>query len=217
MSTKVSFESVLPQATELPRPVLTESVGPAGFRPTLSALQEPHAHPFSSLLWHHIAHNSLLASLHSASHHLNHSHPPNAVSEPPIHYYPKPTQQPMGASVKVEEESQPAQEPQEQDEFMRQKLAIGIMQRGIRNDSEREWMVRYRESKVQRYLGKKSKRSFIKKIVYATRKRVADRRIRYKGKFINEVQAREMLGVTDEAVLFEELRRRMEERAKSPQ
>ena len=69
------------------------------------------------------------------------------------------------------------------------------MQRGIKDESEREWMARYRKYKVKRYLSKKNKRVFIKKIIYATRKRVADRRIRYKGRFINDVQAKEMLGV----------------------
>ncbi len=44
--------------------------------------------------------------------------------------------------------------------------------------------------RVQHYLNKKEKRTFEKKIVYATRKRVADKRIRYKGKFINEIQAK---------------------------
>ena len=45
------------------------------------------------------------------------------------------------------------------------------------------------------YMSKKAKRTFQKKIVYTTRKRVADRRIRFKGKFINEFQARELLGL----------------------
>jgi hypothetical protein len=40
------------------------------------------------------------------------------------------------------------------------------------------------------YLNKKARRTFEKKVVYATRKTVADRRIRFKGKFINEYQAR---------------------------
>ena len=46
--------------------------------------------------------------------------------------------------------------------------------------------------RVEGYLSKKAKRTFEKKIVYTTRKRVADRRIRFKGKFINEYQAREL-------------------------
>jgi len=43
---------------------------------------------------------------------------------------------------------------------------------------------------MKKYKEKKLKRSYEKKIVYDTRKKVADRRIRFKGKFINEDQAR---------------------------
>jgi len=49
--------------------------------------------------------------------------------------------------------------------------------------------------RIDYYLLKKSRRNFEKKIVYDTRKKVADRRIRYKGKFINESQAKELLGL----------------------
>jgi hypothetical protein len=42
--------------------------------------------------------------------------------------------------------------------------------------------------------------------VYASRKKVADRRIRFQGKFINEFQAMEMLGLGGEKRSFEELR-----------
>ena len=44
--------------------------------------------------------------------------------------------------------------------------------------------------RMKKYFEKKAIRCYEKKIVYDTRKRVADRRIRFKGKFINEVQAR---------------------------
>ena len=49
--------------------------------------------------------------------------------------------------------------------------------------------------RMKQYFEKKKQRQFEKKILYDTRKRVADRRIRFKGKFINEVQAREFLGL----------------------
>ena len=56
---------------------------------------------------------------------------------------------------------------------------------------------------------KKIRRNFDKKIVYASRKKVADRRIRFQGKFINEFQAMEMLGLGGEKRSFEELRQLM--------
>lgn len=58
-----------------------------------------------------------------------------------------------------------------------------------------EEIKKYRNKRVEDYIAKKGKRKFEKKIVYDTRKKVADRRIRFKGKFINEYQARELLGL----------------------
>ena len=65
--------------------------------------------------------------------------------------------------------------------------------------------------RVEGYLSKKAKRTFEKKIVYTTRKRVADRRIRFKGKFINEYQARELLGISGPQHSFEELKAMMKQ------
>lgn len=70
-------------------------------------------------------------------------------------------------------------------------------------------MLYYRHFRLSQYLIKKEKRDFSKKVVYTTRKRVADRRIRYKGKFINEDQARVILGLPKESYSFEELKEKM--------
>lgn len=70
-------------------------------------------------------------------------------------------------------------------------------------------ILEYRNKKVKVYLSKKDKRIFKKKIVYDTRKKVADRRIRFKGKFINEQQARELLGLQEDQYTFEELKTMM--------
>ena len=58
------------------------------------------------------------------------------------------------------------------------------------SDDERKQIKQYRTAHIKKYLQKKKQRTFLKKIVYGTRKRVADRRIRFKGRFINEIQAR---------------------------
>lgn len=65
-----------------------------------------------------------------------------------------------------------------------------MVSRGPVTSSEIAEIKRYRNKRVRLYQAKKGKRIFEKKIVYDTRKKVADRRIRFKGKFINEYQAR---------------------------
>ena len=45
-----------------------------------------------------------------------------------------------------------------------------------------------RQEKIQKYLEKKRRRTWHKKIHYACRKKVADQRIRYKGRFIKKDQ-----------------------------
>jgi CCT motif len=53
--------------------------------------------------------------------------------------------------------------------------------------------VEERRIKVQRYLEKKKRRNFKKKISYMCRKKVADKRIRIKGRFVSKLQAEAIL------------------------
>lgn len=50
-----------------------------------------------------------------------------------------------------------------------------------------------REAKVKRYLDKKKRRQFNKKVCYESRKKVADTRPRYKGRFVSFEQAGELV------------------------
>ena len=75
--------------------------------------------------------------------------------------------------------------PSEALEVAFQKRAIWLSNRKEVTIDERTEMLYYRHFRLNQYLMKKGRRDFSKKIVYTTRKRVADRRIRYKGKFIN--------------------------------
>jgi hypothetical protein len=52
-----------------------------------------------------------------------------------------------------------------------------------------------RKAKVSRYLQKKKRRIWRKKINYDCRKKVADNRLRVKGKFVTREQACAMLGI----------------------
>jgi hypothetical protein len=52
-----------------------------------------------------------------------------------------------------------------------------------------------RKFKVNKYIQKKKKRVWKKKISYDCRKRVADNRLRVKGKFVTKKQACNILGV----------------------
>ena len=60
-----------------------------------------------------------------------------------------------------------------------------------------------RREKVNKYLEKKHRRKWLKKINYHSRKRVADTRLRYKGRFISKVQASDI----EERQREEEIRR----------
>uniref|UniRef100_A0A7S3I8R9 CCT domain-containing protein n=1 Tax=Fabrea salina TaxID=342563 RepID=A0A7S3I8R9_9CILI len=55
-----------------------------------------------------------------------------------------------------------------------------------------------RKLKIQRFLKKRQKRNFEKKVSYACRKRVADNRIRVKGRFVTKVQAEALKGLENE-------------------
>ena len=51
-----------------------------------------------------------------------------------------------------------------------------------------------RRIKVQKFLEKRKRRNFKKKISYMCRKKVADQRVRVKGRFVSKVQAEALLG-----------------------
>ena len=51
-----------------------------------------------------------------------------------------------------------------------------------------------RRIKVEKFLEKRKHRSFKKKISYMCRKKVADKRVRVKGRFVSRLQAEEILG-----------------------
>lgn len=55
-----------------------------------------------------------------------------------------------------------------------------------------------RRSKVQKFLEKRKRRNFKKKISYMCRKKVADQRIRVKGRFVSKVQASAIMEVKKE-------------------
>ncbi|CAG9316043.1 unnamed protein product [Blepharisma stoltei] len=55
-----------------------------------------------------------------------------------------------------------------------------------------------RKIKIERYLEKRKRRTFSKRIAYACRKRVADSRIRIKGRFVTKVQADALKGLEND-------------------
>ena len=55
-----------------------------------------------------------------------------------------------------------------------------------------------RKMKIERYLIKRRSRNFGKKVSYACRKRVADSRIRIKGRFVTKAQAEALKGLENE-------------------
>lgn len=54
-----------------------------------------------------------------------------------------------------------------------------------------------RKEKIARYLEKRRRRSFAKKVAYDCRKKVADQRIRVKGRFVTRKQALELLSLPE--------------------
>lgn len=58
-----------------------------------------------------------------------------------------------------------------------------------------------RQAKIQRYLAKRQRRNFHKKVVYLCRKRVADTRLRVKGRFVAKQIATPLQGMENLATL----------------
>lgn len=89
--------------------------------------------------------------------------------------------------------------PQEQSEQKPQQERYAKLPRPMihTNSSLRIGTLTYeeRQIKVQKYLDKRKRRSFSKKISYNCRKRVADSRLRVKGRFITKSQASALKGL----------------------
>lgn len=58
--------------------------------------------------------------------------------------------------------------------------------------------IEQRQAKIQRYLEKRRRRSFHKKVVYLCRKRVADTRLRVKGRFVAKHLAASLKGLEND-------------------
>ncbi len=58
-----------------------------------------------------------------------------------------------------------------------------------------------RKNKVNKYLNKKKRRIWNKKINYDCRKKVAENRLRIKGKFVTQEQACQMLGLEESSTI----------------
>lgn len=72
-----------------------------------------------------------------------------------------------------------------------------------------------RRLKLVKYIEKKKYRVWRKKVNYDCRKKVADGRLRIKGKFVTYEQAREQLGVSLEGYGPEEIRNLLEKKCDS--
>lgn len=63
-----------------------------------------------------------------------------------------------------------------------------------------------REDKLRRFLMKRKKRNWIRKVYYDCRKKVADSRLRIKGRFITRVQAEQILGMPVHDLALEDVK-----------
>lgn len=89
--------------------------------------------------------------------------------------------------------------PQEHGDYKPQQIQSVALPKPIMhyNSSKRIGTLTYEERriKLEKYLEKRKRRSFSKKISYNCRKRVADSRIRVKGRFITKAQAQVLKGL----------------------
>ena len=79
---------------------------------------------------------------------------------------------------------------------------LGILVKGIDQTFKRTiggLIFEKRRIKLLRYLDKKKRRVWRKKVSYDCRKKVADGRLRIKGKFVTIEQAREQLGLSKDS------------------
>ena len=74
---------------------------------------------------------------------------------------------------------------------MKAKTEVTVANVGTLSQSERK-------KKIMKYLEKRSRRNYAKKISYHCRKRVADQRIRVKGRFVSTKQAELLRGLENE-------------------
>lgn len=86
--------------------------------------------------------------------------------------------------------------------------ALGISQRRLLEPGEREperaahgLTAEERRLKIKRFLEKRKRRIWNKKVSYDCRKKVADKRLRIKGRFVTREQAYAVLGTTQEDLL----------------
>lgn len=96
---------------------------------------------------------------------------------------------PFLSSVPIEAEDQ--SKPAGKSARVRNKSEVAVATVGTLSQSERK-------QKILKYLEKRSRRNYAKKISYHCRKRVADQRIRVKGRFVSSKEAELLRGLENE-------------------
>ena len=87
------------------------------------------------------------------------------------------------------------EEQRDLDKFLKDKNIPKKYVRGLFGDEMRE-VKTIRRLKVERYLEKRRMKTWNKKICYNCRQKVAEERLRVKGKFIKKRKAMDLLGIT---------------------
>lgn len=70
-----------------------------------------------------------------------------------------------------------------------------------------------RQAKIDLYREKRKRRIFSKKVSYDCRKKVADQRIRIKGRFVTKTQALELLAIPDDELTIDRIKVLLRQRA----